>query len=191
MHPRVALHLVLPWVPVAARLLSRRDAVVAAAVQRFRVELLMRGAGLECVGGGEMAAFRFQVGTCLNIGTQLVSEVCKLSWPLSNWLTDSLRMLWDRCHRVVADCPVWASGASPCPHDHFHSNNLLRTNRLCHVFFLSQSLKNKPSNQRNRSQKKIFFCKLVMNFFLPNYTASLHRRQLLWWGRSWGWDVKT
>lgn len=151
----------------------------------------MRGAGLKCVGGGEMATFRFQVGTCLNISTQLVSEVCKLTWPLSHRLTDSLRMLWDRCHRVVADCPVWASGASPCPHDHFHSSNLSRTNRLCYIFLISVSQKQtlESKEQITTKSKIIFFLKLVTNFFLPSYTASLHRRQLIWWSRSWGWDV--
>lgn len=64
------------------RLLPGGDAVfvAAAAVLRLRVELIMRGAGLERVGGGEVAPFRFQVGTHLN--TRLASkkrEVCYIS----------------------------------------------------------------------------------------------------------------
>lgn len=59
---------------MATHLLSWGDAIVAAgaAVQRLRVELLMRGAGLESVRGGEMAAFGFQVGTHLNTNAELV-----------------------------------------------------------------------------------------------------------------------
>lgn len=67
-HPGVVLHLVLPRVPVAAaRILAGRDAVVAAAVRRLRVEVVVRGAGLEGVGGGEVAALWLQVGTHLNM----------------------------------------------------------------------------------------------------------------------------
>lgn len=65
----IGLHLVLPRVPVAAHLLPGRDGVVAAAaasVEGLRVELLVRGAGLERVGGGEVTALGLQVGTHLN-----------------------------------------------------------------------------------------------------------------------------
>lgn len=67
-HPGVVLHLVLPRVPVAAAgVLAGRDAVVAAAVRRLRVELVVGGAGLERVGGGEVAALWLKVGTHLNM----------------------------------------------------------------------------------------------------------------------------
>lgn len=61
---------------MAARLLAGGDAVVAAAatVLRLRVEVVMRGAGLESVGGGEVATFRFQVGTHLNKNRQLARK---------------------------------------------------------------------------------------------------------------------
>lgn len=123
--------MVVPRVSVAARLLPGGDTVVAAAaaILRLGVELLMRGARLERVGGGEMATFRFQVGTHLSTNRWLASKKEKVAtWgdiDLLNYrLTDSLRLLWDRCRKVAADCPVWASRSSPCPHDHSHSSNL-------------------------------------------------------------------
>lgn len=79
LQPHVGLHLVLPRVSVAAHLLPGRDAVVAAAagVEGLRVELLMRGAGLEGVGGGEVTALGLQVGTHLNTQGQ------RLGWAHS------------------------------------------------------------------------------------------------------------
>lgn len=66
-HPCVALHLVLPRISVAARLLAGGSAVVAAAaILRLGVELFMRGARLKSVRRGEMATFWLQIGTHLS-----------------------------------------------------------------------------------------------------------------------------
>lgn len=75
-----------------------------------------------------MATFWFQVGTHLKTNKPLQSKeekkqygsMCLLEYRLS----DSLMTLWERCHKVVVDCPVCASTAFPYPHDHSHSNNL-------------------------------------------------------------------
>lgn len=89
------------------------------------MELLMGGAGLECVGGGEVTAFGLQVGAHLNTNTGLVGLCDVLGCPyVDSRLWASPTMLWGRCHKGEVDCPVWTSRASPCPRDHSHSNIL-------------------------------------------------------------------
>lgn len=119
---------------MAARLLPGGDAVVASFL-RLRVELFMRGTGLESVGGGEVATFWFQVRTDLQTKETAGKKrrLLHMVIPAGSGLTDSLRTLWGRCRTAAADCPVLASGASPCPHDHSHSSNLSSTD--CVMFY--------------------------------------------------------
>lgn len=112
---------------MAAHLRPRGDAVVAAAagIERLRVELLVRGAGLERVRGGEVTAFGFQVGAHLNTNTGLLGVCDVLRCQYADRRLRALpTMLWDRCRMGEADCPAWTSRASPCPRDRSHSNIL-------------------------------------------------------------------